>query len=88
MYAIRSYYDLRIMTRHLLCAAFELPFRQGEAYGGYGNVDPMLEALTEDGVLLKWGLFGVWLSAAVYVILLVLFMGWKFREGKWKHIEI
>jgi multidrug resistance protein, MATE family len=40
------------------------------------------------GVTFGWGLFGVWLSAAVYVVLLFVFMGWKFREGGWKTIRI
>ena len=43
--------NLRIMVRHLLCAAYELPFRQGETYGGYGTVDLLLEALEEAGML-------------------------------------
>jgi MATE family multidrug resistance protein len=40
------------------------------------------------GLTLGWGLFGVWLAAAVYVILLFVFMGWKFREGSWKEIRL
>ena len=43
--------NLRIMVRHLLCAAYELPFQQGETYGGYGPVDPLLEALETAGLL-------------------------------------
>ena len=43
--------NLRILLRHLGCAAFELPFRKGETFGGYAPVDPLLEALQEAGDL-------------------------------------
>ena len=43
--------NLRIMVRHLLCAAFELPFKQGEDFGGFGDVTPLLEALRDGGDL-------------------------------------
>ncbi|MFZ1397244.1 MAG: DEAD/DEAH box helicase, partial [Candidatus Promineifilaceae bacterium] len=43
--------NLRIMVRHLLCAAFELPFKQGEDFGGFGDVTPLLEALRDEGDL-------------------------------------
>lgn len=43
--------NLRIMVKHLQCAAFELPFRQHEAYGGLGEVDDLLDALAEAGLL-------------------------------------
>jgi len=38
------------------------------------------------GVALDWSLFGVWISAAVYVVLLTGIMAWKFRSNTWKHI--
>jgi DEAD/DEAH box helicase domain-containing protein len=41
----------RIMANHLLCAAYELPFQEGEAYGQFGVVDELLAALAEAGVL-------------------------------------
>lgn len=41
----------RIMVRHLQCAAYELPFQKGEAYGGFGPVDTLLELMEEAGVL-------------------------------------
>ncbi|MCB8977258.1 MAG: DEAD/DEAH box helicase [Ardenticatenaceae bacterium] len=43
--------NLRIMVRHLLCAAYELPFKQGEDFGGFGDVTPLLEALRDEGDL-------------------------------------
>ncbi|MCA9973895.1 MAG: DEAD/DEAH box helicase, partial [Anaerolineales bacterium] len=41
----------RILARHLACAAFELPFQKGEAFGGLGDVDPLLDALAAAGEL-------------------------------------
>lgn len=41
----------RILLRHLGCAAFELPFRQGETFGGYVPIEPLLEQLTASGDL-------------------------------------
>ncbi len=40
------------------------------------------------GVVLKGGLFGIWLSAALYAVLLAIAMLWKFRSNTWKEIEI
>lgn len=42
--------NLRIMTRHLACAAFELPFRAGEAFGEFDEASSLLEALAEAGL--------------------------------------
>lgn len=41
----------RILTRHLLCAAFELPFREGEPFGNYGPVDDLLQLLVQEGTV-------------------------------------
>ena len=43
--------NLRIMVKHLLCAAFELPFGEEEAYGTFGSVKPIMDTLVEEGVL-------------------------------------
>ncbi len=43
--------NLRIMIKHLLCATYELPFHQGESYGSFGEVEPLLNALVEEGNL-------------------------------------
>lgn len=43
--------NLRIMVKHLICASFELPFGENEAYGSFGTVGPLLKALVEDGLL-------------------------------------
>lgn len=40
------------------------------------------------GVTFSGGLLGVWLGAAVYVVLLTVIMAWKFRQGTWKSIQL
>jgi putative MATE family efflux protein len=51
----------------------------------FGMLVPMAYVFSE---VLSWGLTGVWLSAGLYVSLLAVIMGWKFREGKWQSIQI
>ncbi|MBP6016060.1 MAG: DEAD/DEAH box helicase [Candidatus Promineofilum sp.] len=43
--------NLPILTRHLLCAAFELPFAADEAFGGFDPVQPVLDDLARAGDL-------------------------------------
>ncbi len=43
--------NLPILTRHLLCAAFELPFADDEAFGGFDPVKPVLDDLARRGDL-------------------------------------
>ena len=40
------------------------------------------------GVVMGWGVLGVWSGAFVYILLLCTIMGWKFAEGAWKEIHI
>jgi putative MATE family efflux protein len=40
------------------------------------------------GIMLGWGVLGVWCGAFVYILLLCSIMGWKFAEGGWKEIRI
>jgi DEAD/DEAH box helicase domain-containing protein len=42
--------NLRIMARHLLCAAYELPFRADESFGDY-PAEVLLHALEGEGML-------------------------------------
>lgn len=46
--------QLLILLDHVRCAAFELPFRQGERFGGQ-PLDELLEYLAEEGVLHREG---------------------------------
>ena len=45
--------NLIILSNHLKCAAFELPFETGEQFGRFAQTDELLEALVEEGVLNK-----------------------------------
>src|SRR5262249_28495855 len=39
------------------------------------------------GILLGWGLNGVWIAAVVYIFLLSGIMSWKFQKGDWRRIR-
>jgi DEAD/DEAH box helicase domain-containing protein len=43
--------NLAILTRHLRCAAFELPFEGDETFGSFGPVNEILDFLVENGEL-------------------------------------
>jgi DEAD/DEAH box helicase domain-containing protein len=43
--------NLAILLRHIRCAAFELPFQEGETFGPSGEVRSILEFLAEQGEL-------------------------------------
>jgi len=50
-----------ILRDHIRCAAFELPFRAGDAFGGQW-VEPWLEVLAEEGVLHREGERFEWIA--------------------------
>ncbi|GAA0710418.1 DEAD/DEAH box helicase [Dyella marensis] len=50
-----------ILLDHIRCAAFELPFRAGDAFGGQ-LVEPWLEVLAEEGVLHREGQRFEWIA--------------------------
>ena len=43
--------NLAVLTNHLACAAFELPFEPGETFGNFGNAEAVLDVLAEEGTL-------------------------------------
>lgn len=43
--------NVQILLKHLLCAAFELPFQPQEDFGSFDQVDEVLDYLAEDGQL-------------------------------------
>ncbi|HZT97474.1 MAG TPA: DEAD/DEAH box helicase, partial [Chloroflexota bacterium] len=43
--------NLHILMSHIKCAAFELPFRDGEAFGGGDSTESFLQYLAEAGLL-------------------------------------
>jgi DEAD/DEAH box helicase domain-containing protein len=45
--------NLIILTNHIKCASFELPFDAGEKFGRFEQTTELLEALVEEGILNK-----------------------------------
>ena len=45
--------NLIILSNHLKCATFELPFEAGEQFGRFAQTNELLEALVEEGLLNK-----------------------------------
>ncbi|MFQ6101875.1 MAG: DEAD/DEAH box helicase [Anaerolineae bacterium] len=43
--------NLAVLTNHLACAAFELPFEPGEPFGSFGDAGAVLDVLAEEDVL-------------------------------------
>jgi DEAD/DEAH box helicase domain-containing protein len=50
-YALTNPDNRPILTRHLLCAAYELPFTADETFGSFERVGPVLEELARAGDL-------------------------------------
>jgi DEAD/DEAH box helicase domain-containing protein len=45
--------NLAILANHLACAAFELPFKADEPFGGFDDAGEVLDALAEEGALYR-----------------------------------
>jgi DEAD/DEAH box helicase domain-containing protein len=43
--------NLAVLTNHLACAAFELPFAEGEPFGSFDDVGAILDLLAGEGLL-------------------------------------
>jgi DEAD/DEAH box helicase domain-containing protein len=56
--------NLVILLNHLRCAAFELPFEIGEAFGSAGPVTEFLDVLAEEGLLHRSGKTFRWIADA------------------------
>jgi len=56
--------NLAILVNHIKCAAFELPFEQGESFGRFGDVSEILDWLVEEGLLHRSGQRIHWMSTA------------------------
>lgn len=54
--------NLRLLVKHLACAAYELPFEEGEAFGRSGAVDELLALLAGEGALHQTGRQYHWLG--------------------------
>ncbi len=54
--------NLAVLTNHLACAAFELPFEPGDAFGGLDDVDEVLEALADEDLLHRYNGHYTWIG--------------------------
>jgi DEAD/DEAH box helicase domain-containing protein len=54
--------NLFVLASHLKCAAFELPFVEGETFGAH--TDELLDILVEEGILQKSGVRYHWMTEA------------------------
>ena len=54
--------NLVILLNHVKCAAFELPFEAGEAFGSVGPVDEFLDVLAEEGLAHRSGKSFRWIA--------------------------
>jgi DEAD/DEAH box helicase domain-containing protein len=53
--------NLLILASHVKCAAFELPFRQGDRFGN-GSIEMLLQHLTEQRILFQSGDSWYWMA--------------------------
>ena len=51
-----------ILTNHLKCAAFELPFEANASFGSVGRVDEFLDVLAEEGLVHRSGKHWRWVA--------------------------
>jgi DEAD/DEAH box helicase domain-containing protein len=56
--------NLALLADHLRCAVFELPFKSGEAFGAFKDVDELLQALVDEGELHRSNGTYRWVSEA------------------------
>ena len=56
--------NLAILVRHLRCAAFELPFKAGESFGTFDDVEELLAYLAEEGDLHRSNEVFTWVADA------------------------
>ena len=54
--------NLYILLNHLKCAAYELPFTEGESFGGVSSTGEMLEYLEEEHILRRVGGRYYWMA--------------------------
>lgn len=54
--------NLYILLNHFKCAAYELPFEEGELFGGVASTPELLEFLTEQHILRKVGNRWHWMA--------------------------
>jgi DEAD/DEAH box helicase domain-containing protein len=57
--------NLRIMVKHLGCAAYELPLKSGESFGSAGTVDDLLDTLADAGLIYRTNEQYHWLGEGI-----------------------
>jgi multidrug resistance protein, MATE family len=89
---------LRMMGLFILTIPAALIFPQALLGAGATKFVMVVELILHFGMLvplafvfssvIDWGLAGLWLSVGVYLTLLAVIMGWKFKQGSWASIQI
>ncbi len=54
--------NLAVLTNHLACAAFELPFEPGDRFGSFEEVDDVLDALADEDLLHRYNGHYAWVG--------------------------
>jgi DEAD/DEAH box helicase domain-containing protein len=54
--------NLAVLTNHLACAAFELPFESGESFGDFADVEGILDALADEDLLYRHNGHYTWIG--------------------------
>ncbi len=54
--------NLAVLTNHLACAAFELPFEPGESFGRFEHVEEILDALADEDLLHRYDGHYAWIG--------------------------
>jgi DEAD/DEAH box helicase domain-containing protein len=54
--------NLAVLTNHLACAAFELPFEPGESFGSFDDVEAVLDALADEDLLHRYNGHYAWIG--------------------------
>ena len=54
--------NLAVLTNHLACAAFELPFEPGESFGRFAEVEEVLDALADEDLLHRYNGHYAWIG--------------------------
>jgi len=54
--------NLAVLTNHLACAAFELPFEPGESFGTFDEVEAVLDALADEDLLHRYNGHYAWIG--------------------------
>jgi DEAD/DEAH box helicase domain-containing protein len=54
--------NLAVLSNHLACATFELPFEPGESFGSFAEVEEILDALADEDLLHRYDGHYAWIG--------------------------